>query len=140
MVVLSLSSADAGQRLAVVFGTLPAPGIGDLGLANQITLIAGVGKNCRAERRAIVGADAPHAAALHGNAAGLPQAMAVVDMDVSFAQQVLECRLGHVRLELPLNRRPVVLSDSLEELPRDAADHFLITGAAVAEAPGDHSA
>ena len=73
------------------------------GLGHQVAFVGRVGEDLRAEPRAVLRHDARDAASRLLHAALLAQAMAGKTCDAGLLHQLVEHRLGDVRLEVPLD-------------------------------------
>lgn len=135
----ALASADSCVALGVLGGRLAAPGVGDVGEAEEFAFVGAVGEDLGAEDAA-AGVDVEDGTVFHVDGVGLIKGAVEDGFDVGFAEERLEDLGGDMGLEIELDGLVVVGADAGEELVGKASDDGGVACVGVAEAASDEAA
>src|SRR5262245_35118105 len=117
--------ANAGQRLVVLADGLAPPGIRHARLGHQITLVAGVGEDAAAKGRAVLSHKLGNRRVLLRDAVLLAKTVLQEYSNARLFHELVEHCLRDVRFKVPLDVAAVLRANTLEELERVPANHFL---------------
>ena len=123
--MVAVFRAHPRQGLAVLVGSLTAPGVAYARLRHQIPFVRAVHEDLRLEHCPVLGGYAVNAAPHLPHAAGFFQQVILIDVHPRVARHLPEDLFRDVRLEVPGYVFVIALPGAFEELARHAADRLL---------------